>query len=322
MKLTIGMSNRNRDWFLDRSIYLLSKQTLPQDEWELIIVDDGSTDQSDDVIQRYKKMNIIKNFHYIKNTKERHDLPGSPARTCNIVAKESYGDYLLYTDPEIMPLPDFAKHHYSLHEGRTDKYVYGRCLHPREFHIVSGDGIEYCRGAFLGNAYTDYDWFKIENVWKIMNEKIQKIQENMESEIVNITDIHPKIHTLSRKEIIHGIIDGEFFNNYQGGFSLSKKLMFDLRGFEEDFCDKSKGLDIYGGLDILIKEYLERLLGQNAGILSMIAKSIHIYHPQDSRGGKGYDYAFTYLKEHPNQKCCNINREWGLIEEHGFTKVF
>ena len=52
MKLTIEMSTLNKDWFLDRSIFLLSKQSLPQNEWELIIVDDGSTDQSDDVIQR------------------------------------------------------------------------------------------------------------------------------------------------------------------------------------------------------------------------------------------------------------------------------
>ncbi len=324
MKLTIGMSNRNRDWFLDRSIYLLSKQTMSQDDWELIIVDDGSIDESDKVIQRYKKMNIIKNFHYIKNTVKRYDLPGSPARTCNMVAKESSGDYLLYTDPEIMPLPDWFEHHYSLHEGRTDKYVYGRCLHPREFHIISGDGIEYCRGALLGNSYTDYDWFDIENVWKIMNEKIQKIQESIENKIDALLEIHPqlKVHQLSPKDIIRGVINGEFFNNYQGGFSISKKLMFDLRGFEEDFCDKNKDLDIYGGLDVLFNNYLLRLIEPNADIRPVIAKAIHIYHPQDSRGGKGYDYAFKYLKEHPDQKCSNLNREWGLIKEHGFIKVF
>ncbi len=332
MKLTIGMSNRNRDWFLDRSIYLLSKQTLSQDEWELIIVDDGSTDKSEDVILRYKKMNIIKNFHYIKNTKKRCDLPGSPARTNNIAAKVGSGDYILYTDPEIMPLPDWVEHHHSMHEGRTDTYVCGRCLHPREFHIVSGDGVEYCRGALLGNAYTDYDWYNIENVWKIMNEKIQKIHADIERNVVTLSDVqqqHAEKHSLSREDMIRGIVNGEFFNWYQGGISLSRKLMFELGGFEEDFCDKSLGLDIYGGLDVLFNGYLvrsnvtiilpggqERLIGERS------AKAIHIYHPQDSRGGAGYDYAYKYLREHPDQRRSNINREWGLVEENGFIKVF
>ncbi len=323
MKLTIGISNRNRDWFLDRSIYLLSKQTMPQDEWELIIVDDGSIDQSEDVILKDKKMNIIKNFHYIKNTVKRHDLPGCPARTCNMVVKESSGDYLLYTDPEIMPLPDWFEHHYSLHEGKTDRSVFGHCLHPREFHIISGDGTEYCRGALLGNAYTDYDWFNIENVWKTMNEKIQKIYTALERKIVTLSDIQQnvlKTRSLTREDMIRGVVNGEFFNNYQGGLSFSRKLMFDIRGFEESYCDKSLGLDIYGGLDILFIEYLTRL--KIDIIRPVIAKAIHIYHPQDSRGGKGYDYTYKYINEHPDQKCSNLNREWGLIKEHGFVKVF
>ncbi len=303
MKLTIAMSNRNRDWFLDRSIFLLSKQTLPQNEWELIIVDDGSTDQSEDVILRYKKMNIIKNFHYIKNTKKRYDPPGSPARTCNIATKASHGDYILYTDPEIMPLPDLAEKHYLSHEGKIDRYVHGLSLNTREFHIISGDGIEYCRGAFLGNAYTDYDWYNIENVWKIMNEKIKKIQTDF-----NLSD------SVTHKEF--------FKNNWQAGLSLSRKLMFDLRGFEEDFCDRNLGLsDKFGGDDILFMEYLRRL--KISGHVNSNINSIHIYHPKPSTYGSfAHNYATEYLKKHPDQKCCNINREWGLIEENGFVKVF
>ncbi len=302
MKLTIEMPNRNRDWFLDRSIYLLSKQTLPQDEWELIIVDDGSTDKSEDVILRYKKMNIIKNFHYIKNTKKRYDHPGSPAMTSNIAIKESSGDYILHTDPEIMPLPDWAEHHYSTHEGRADRHVWGCCLHPREFHIVSGDGVEYCRGALLGNAYIDYDWYNIESVWKVMKEKIKKVQADF-----NISD---------------NIIHSEFFNNWQAGFSLSRKLMFDVRGFEEDFCSKSLGLsDKFGGDDILFMEYLKRL--KTDRYTNHNIKAIHIYHTKPSTYSSfAHDYAKEYLKNHPQQCRTNLNREWGLMKENGFIKIF
>lgn len=296
MKLTIEMSNRNRDWFLDRSIYLLSKQTLPQDEWELIIVDDGSTDQSEEVIMKYKKMNIIKNFHYIKNTKKRYDSQGSPALTSNIAIKLSSGDYILHTDPEIMPLPDWAEQHYMSHEGKADKHVWGRCIHPREYHIVTED----CRGPLLGNAYTDYDWYNIAETWRIMNEKIKKVQ----------TD-----HNISDSKI-----NAEFFNDMQAGYSLSKKLLLDIGGYEEFFCDKSLGLDKYGGDDYVFFNHLTNIGSKK--IVSHSIRAIHIYHPKDGQGNYSSTYAIKYVTEHRSECQANLNKEWGLIKENGFEKVF
>lgn len=300
MKLTIEMSNRNRGWFLDKSIYLLSKQTLPQDEWELIIVDDGSTDQSEEVILKYKKMNIIKNFHYIKNTKKRYDPQGSPVLTMNIALKSSSGDYILHTDPEIMPLPDWAEQHYISHEGRTDKNVWGHCLHPREFNIVSGNGIEYCRGALLGNAYKDYDWCNIENVWKIMNEKIQKVQADF-----NLSD---------------NTIHNEFFNDWQAGFSISRKLLLDIGGHEEFFCDKSLGLDKYGGDDYVFYRHLTNVGSKK--IVNHNIRAVHIYHNKDGQDNYSSVYACKYVADHPDECRANLNREWGLLEKNGFEKIF
>lgn len=296
MKLTIEMSNRNRDWFLDRSIYLISKQTLSQEDWELIIVDDGSTDKSEDVIKRYKDMNIIKNFHYIKNTKKRYDLQGSPALTSNIAIKSSQGDYILHTDPEIMPLPDWAEQHYITHKRTTDKHVWGHCLHPREYHIVT----EKCRGPLLGNAYTDYDWYNIADVWDIMNRKIKRVQ----------TDYG----------INENIVNNEFYNDWQAGFSLSKKLLLDIGGYEEDFCNKSLGLDKYGGDDHVFFHHLENIGSEE--IINKNIKAIHIYHHKDGQGNYSTVYAHKYIKEHPKECQANIDREWGLCEENGFKKVF
>lgn len=206
MKLTITIPNRNRDWFLDRSIYLLSKQTLPQEYWELIIVDDGSTDYSDDVITKYKKMGIIKNFHYIRNTKKR-EKSGNCAITRNIGAKFGTGDYILFTDPEVMMMPDWALQHYLAHKvdivirpgtgfyipavsissldivsscnlpDTTNRDVIGYCLQPRYYHVVDRDNVKNCQGRLLGDAYNDYDWRDIVGTWNSMENKIKNVQK-------------------------------------------------------------------------------------------------------------------------------------------------
>jgi len=290
MKLTIEMSNRNKDWFLDRSIYLLSKQTLPQDEWELIIVDDGSTDQSDDVIQRYKKMNIIKNFKYIKNTGKSYDHPSSPAKMSRMVIKESYGDYIIHTDPGIMPFPNWAEKHYLAHDGKTDRCVLGNCICPKELHVITDENQKQYPGAFLGNAYTDYDWFKIENVWKIMNEKIQKIQTNF--------------------NLNGNVINKEFFNDWQAGFSLSRKLMFDLRECEENLYKKSIEDNIYNGDDITFETCLNKLNSKK--IIDPNIKAIRICLSKDNRNGASYEYIHNYTKDYPEQK--QTNKELGFME--------
>lgn len=344
MRLTITISNWNRGWHLERSIHLISKQTLSQDEWELIIVDDGSTDNSEEIITKYKEKNIIKNFHYIKKVKKREKY-GNCAIARNIGAKFGSGDYILFTDPEVMPLQDWAEKHYLAHkqrivpltdaecvekhyladrqrifarpggglykfdtsqsldqiyvqEGTTDRHVIGLCLQPREYHIVT----ENCKGPLLGNAYVDYNWFDIAETWKIINDKIKKAQREH-----NIDD---------------RIIEDEFFiyQATQAGHSLSRKLFFDVRGFEENFANANMGFDKWSGEDTWFHKCLDRLKSMKIELSG--AKAIHIYHDKVCDNYYATNYAYKYAAEHPDQWWSNLDREWGLIEENGFKVIF
>lgn len=299
MKLTITIPNWNRGWHLDRSIYLLSKQTLSQDDWELIIVDDGSTDNSEEIINKYKEKNIIKNFHYIKKINKRAKY-GNCAIARNIGAKFGSGDYILFTDPEVMPLPDWAEQHYLAHEGKTDKNMVGFCFQPREYHIVNNS--KTCRGPFLGNAYTDYNWYDITETWKKMEDKLSVVK------------------------IKYGITDQDIRNEFfiyqatQAGHSISRELFSKLRGFEENFANKSLGLDKWAGEDTWFHICLSRVKSPRIELDK--AKAIHIYHDKVCSNYDAVTYAHQYAKEHPDQWQSNLNREWGLIEENGFEKVF
>lgn len=309
MRLTITISNWNRDWFLDRSIYLISKQTLNQENWELIIVDDGSTDESEKVINRYKELNVIKNFHYIKKVKKREKY-GNCSIARNIGAKFGTGDYILFTDPEVMPLPDWAEQHYLAHFDdngmNTNRNVIGYCLQPRLYHVVSKEySKEYskeCRGPLLGDAYTDYNWFDIVGTWKIMEDKIKQIQKEY-----NLTDQQ---------------IRNEFYiyQATQAGHSISRKLFYEIGGFEEDFADSSIGLDKWAGEDTWFHLCLNRLGSKTIQLEK--AKAIHIYHHKVCSDCDAVSYAHKYAAKYPDQYRANLHRDWGLIEENGFKVIF
>ncbi len=300
MKLTITMPNWNREWFLDRSIPLIANQTMPQDDWELIIVDDGSTIKTtkiDKIINDYKNQNIIKNFHYIKKTNKRTKY-GNCAIARNVGAKFGNGDYILFTDPEVMPMPDWAEQHLLANiENSSNNYI-GLCLHTRWNHVIN----EKCQGQFLGNAYTDYNWRNITETWKKMEDRIINIQ---------------KIYGLTDKQI-----RDEFYiyRATQAGHSLSRELFYKLRGFEESFANEKLGLDKWGGEDTWFHTCLNRVSSKRVELDK--AKAIHVYHSKDHSNYIQVDYANNYAKEHPNQFESNLDREWGLIEENGFKVIF
>lgn len=304
MKLTITMSNWNREWFLDKSIYLISKQTLNQNDFELILVDDGSNIKSSKTyktILNYKNQGIIKNFHYIKRIKKRSKY-GNCAIARNIGAKFGTGDYILFTDPEVMPMSDWAEHHLIANEtdfkNNIENNYVGLCLHTRWHHVINDN----CQGHFLGNCYTDYNWKDIEDTWKNMEERMKNIKQ-----MYNLTDEQ---------------IKNEFYiyRATQAGHSLSRKLFYKLRGFEENFSDQSLGLDKWGGEDTLFHIYLSRV-GSKMIFLEK-AKAIHVYHSKVHSNYVQVAYANKYAIEHPDQWQSNVDKEWGQIKENGFEVIF
>ncbi len=300
MKLTITMSNWNRAWYLERSIYLISKQTLPQDEWELIVVDDGSNVdaiKTDKIINEYKRQNIIKNFHYIKKINKRNKY-GNCAIARNIGAKFGTGDYILFTDPEVMTMPDWAEQHLLANLGNSENNYIGLCLHTRYVYAING----MYRGSILDNMFTSYNWFNISETWKRIEER------------------------LSDKGMIGNLTPEEIRNEFyiyratQAGHSLSRKMFYKVGGFEENFTNPNLGFDKWGGEDTWFHICLKR--AGSSRIELEKAKAVHIHHKIVHSDYVQVDYANKYAIEHPNQFESNIGREWGLLEENGFIKIF
>ena len=87
----------NRENFISDAIQSVIHQSNPN--WELIVIDDGSTDQSCNIVEEF-----IKNDSRIKLVKRNRDPKG--ANTCrNIGIQESTGDYLLFLDSDDILAP-------------------------------------------------------------------------------------------------------------------------------------------------------------------------------------------------------------------------
>lgn len=109
-KISIITPTYNRGKFLSKCIDSVLNQEYPN--WELIIVDDGSTDNTKDVVLSYSDERIR---YYYKENEER-----SVARNFGI--KLAKGDYLLFLDSDdFLPVNTLKKIAESIHKFGSDK---------------------------------------------------------------------------------------------------------------------------------------------------------------------------------------------------------
>jgi glycosyltransferase involved in cell wall biosynthesis len=89
IKISIIIPCHNEDRYLRKCIESMLSQSYKN--WELIIIDDGSTDKSREIINSYKDERIIRIFN---------KQPLGPARARNLGIKRSIGEILFFTDAD------------------------------------------------------------------------------------------------------------------------------------------------------------------------------------------------------------------------------
>ena len=89
ISIVVPVYNASR--FLDETIKTVREQTI--DNWELIFIDDCSTDSSDEIIKQYMK--IDKRIKYF-----RQEQNGGPALARNRGIEEAKGNFLCFLDAD------------------------------------------------------------------------------------------------------------------------------------------------------------------------------------------------------------------------------
>ena len=112
--VSIIMPSWNTEKFIEKSINSVIEQTYTN--WELLIVDDCSTDNTDELVANYKDVRI----KYYKNEKT-----SGAARTRNKAMREAKGEWIAFLDSDDLWLPKKLEHqiHFMKKNGYNLSYT-------------------------------------------------------------------------------------------------------------------------------------------------------------------------------------------------------
>ena len=92
MLVSIIITSCNYGKYLHRCIRSCLNQTLPSDQFEVIMIDDFSQDNTENIVEEYRS---LPNFKYISNNKNR-----GVAFTANTAIKKAKGKYVVRVDSD------------------------------------------------------------------------------------------------------------------------------------------------------------------------------------------------------------------------------
>ncbi len=161
VKISVIVPARDAAGTLETCLAALGDQTLPGPDYEVIVVDDGSQDETTRIAQGHAQRVL-------------RQAPLGPAAARNHGAQEAAGDLLIFTDADCAPAPDFlerlsatfhdpdvagAKGAYRTHQrGWVPRFVqaeyahkYDRAARRESIDFVDTYAAAYRRDVFLAN---------------------------------------------------------------------------------------------------------------------------------------------------------------------------
>ncbi len=110
IRATIQVCTYNRARLLERVLDACFEQTVESDGYEVVLVNDGSTDDTGEVIARARERATC-GFEVVEQQNS------GLARGRNAGIARARGERIIFIDDDVLPLPDFVAEH--LHAGST-----------------------------------------------------------------------------------------------------------------------------------------------------------------------------------------------------------
>jgi len=127
----VQMCTYNRKHLLGRALEALFKQNFPADQYEIILVDDGSTDGTGDYV---RSIDAPCRLTYLWQEHRGFGL----ARGRNLGIKHAKGHIILFVDDDIVASPNLLAEHVATHERHPDHVVRGWVNHISDLDNIRG----------------------------------------------------------------------------------------------------------------------------------------------------------------------------------------
>ncbi|HET60213.1 MAG TPA: glycosyltransferase [Chloroflexi bacterium] len=146
MKATVVIPTYNRNGQVTNALTALLKQSLPEEEFEIIVVNDGSTDSTDAKITQFFCVNNRKTWQYIHYNQNR-----GKAAALNLGIRAAKAPLIVFTDDDCVPSSTWVEMHVRQHLASDRPLaVLGSVSFPKEW-VVRSNFVRYANSRYVGN---------------------------------------------------------------------------------------------------------------------------------------------------------------------------
>jgi len=131
MRVTIVIATHNRRDILERSLECLFRQDYPKDQYEIIVVDDGSSDGTKEMIEEKSPSCGLK---YLKHKKRR-----GQSKAKNLGISHAQGEVIIFIDDDVFCPPQFIRQHMKYHKKYDNVIVDGPAINTDRTDNLFGD---------------------------------------------------------------------------------------------------------------------------------------------------------------------------------------
>ena len=126
MRATIQLCTYNRAHLLERVVDACFEQTVPADSYEVVLVNDGSTDSTPEVIARAQTRASCR---FVVINQPNSGL----AKGRNAGIAHASGERIVFIDDDVLPLPNFVEEHLRSHDAHPKAIVRGGAINVETF---------------------------------------------------------------------------------------------------------------------------------------------------------------------------------------------
>lgn len=126
LRFSIIIPTRNRASLLDRCLTALEGLDYPRNDFEVLVIDDGSDTPLTDLIDRHSPALTVRSYQSDAN---------GPARARNFGLNCARGDYVVFTDDDCIPQPDWLTAFDRAFKSTSDVGFGGRIVDAPENNI-------------------------------------------------------------------------------------------------------------------------------------------------------------------------------------------